>query len=187
MQNPRLAHRYAKSLMDIAVEQNAVEPIYQDMMGLQKLFAENRELVTLMHSPIIPADKKQAVMQQILGGKVNPVTEKFIVLLTNKSREYFLPEIVKTFIKQYKELNQISTVHLTTAHELDAAAKENLVASITSQLGGKKLDLITKVDASLIGGFVLESNNNLFDASIARDLKDIQKQFMQNIYVPSLK
>ena len=187
MRNPRLANRYAKSLMDIAVEQNAVEPIYNDMLGLQKLFAENRELVTLMHSPIIPADKKQAVMNQIIGGKVNPITEKFIVLLTTKAREYFLPEIATTFISQYKTLNQINTVQLTTAHELDAAAKESLIASITSQFNGKKLDLITKVDESLIGGFVLESNNNLFDASIARDLKDIQKQFLQNIYVPSLK
>jgi F-type H+-transporting ATPase subunit delta len=187
MRNPRLSGRYAKSLMDIAVEQNAVESIYQDMLGLQKLFAESKELVSVMHSPIIPADKKQAIVKAIIGGKANPITEQFITLLTTKAREYFLPEIATTFIAQYKELNQINTVQLTTAHELDEATKASLIASISAQLQGKKLDLITKVDEKLIGGFVLESNNNLFDASIAKDLKDIQKQFLQNIYIPSLR
>jgi F-type H+-transporting ATPase subunit delta len=187
MRNPRLSGRYAKSLMDIAVEQNAVESIYEDMLGLQKLFAENRELVSVMHSPVIPADKKQNIVKAIIGGKANPITEKFITLLTSKAREYFLPEIATTFIAQYKELNKINTVHLTTAHELDENVKANLIASITAKLEGKKLDLITKVDEKLIGGFVLESNNNLFDASVARDLKDIQKQFLENIYVPSLR
>jgi F-type H+-transporting ATPase subunit delta len=47
--------------------------------------------------------------------------------------------------------------------------------------------LKTKVDNDLIGGFVLEANNNLFDASISRDLKDIKKQFLQNLYIPDIR
>ncbi len=35
MQNPRLAARYAKSLMDIAIEQNSLDAMYTDMLGLQ--------------------------------------------------------------------------------------------------------------------------------------------------------
>jgi F-type H+-transporting ATPase subunit delta len=187
MLNSRLAGRYAKSLMDIAVEQKTVEPIYQDMLGLQKIFNENRDLIALVQSPIIATDKKQSIFKAIFGGKINTITEQFINLIADKKREYFLPEIVKSFIAQYKEANHINTVSLTTAHELDEATKALILKNITEQLKGKTIDLHHKVDESLIGGFVLESNNNLFDASIARDLKDIQKQFLQNIYVPSLK
>ncbi|MFM2191893.1 MAG: synthase subunit delta, partial [Bacteroidota bacterium] len=75
MQNPRLASRYAKSLMDIAVEQNAVEPIYQDMLSMQQIFDGNRDLVAMVHSPIITTDKKQSIFKSIVGGKVNTITE----------------------------------------------------------------------------------------------------------------
>jgi F-type H+-transporting ATPase subunit delta len=187
MKNPRLANRYAKSLMDIAAEQNAVDPIYQDMLAIQHIFANNRDLVALVHSPIIAADKKQSIFKSILGGKINQVTEQFINLVITKKREYFLPEVVTSFIAQYKDANNINTVHLTTAHELDENTKNLILKSITEQLKGKTIDLKHKVDESLIGGFVLESNNNLFDASVARDLRDIQKQFLENIYIPSLK
>jgi F-type H+-transporting ATPase subunit delta len=187
MQNPRLAERYAKSLMDIAQEQNVVASIYEDMCSLQAMFASSKDLTSLVNSPIIKADKKQAIFSALLHGKVNPITEKFIVLITNKTREQFLPEITNSFIQQYKNLNQINTVKLTTATALDENTKQTILAKISEQLQGKKIDLQTSVDESIIGGFLLESNNTLFDASIARDLKDIHKQFMQNIYIPSLK
>jgi len=187
MQNPRLASRYAKSLMDIAVEQNAVEPIYQDMLSMQQIFDGNRDLVAMVHSPIITTDKKQSIFKSIVGGKVNTITEQFINLICDKKREYFLPEIVTSFIAQYKVSHQINTVKLTTAHPLDENTKATILANIQHQLVGKIIDLQINIDEKLIGGFVLESNNTLFDASIARDLKDIQKQFLQNIYVPALR
>ncbi|MEY3055838.1 MAG: synthase subunit delta, partial [Bacteroidota bacterium] len=48
------------------------------------------------------------------------------------------------------------------------------------------IELTTKTDESLIGGFVLEFNNNLVDASIARDLKDIKKQFLNNEFISKI-
>jgi F-type H+-transporting ATPase subunit delta len=187
MQNPRLAERYAKSLMDIATEQNAVEPIYTDMLGLQAMFAGSRELTNLANSPIIKADKKQEIFSALFSGKVNPITEKFISLITAKAREQFLPQIATSFVTQYKKINQIQTVKLTTAEPMTEEMKASILAKISEQMKGSKIDLQTSVDESLIGGFLLESNHKLFDASIARDLKDIQKQFLQNIYIPSLK
>jgi F-type H+-transporting ATPase subunit delta len=186
MQNPRLAARYAKSLMDIAKEQQAVEAVYADALSMHNMFAGSAELVSLVKSPIIKADAKQNVFKALIGGKANIVTEQFTHLVIGKGREYFLPEVMESFIALYKVDNNITTVTLTTAHALDAATQANLLEKISAQLQGKKIDLINKVDESLIGGFVLESNNNLFDASIARDLKDIKKQFMDNAYIPKM-
>jgi F-type H+-transporting ATPase subunit delta len=186
MQNPRLAARYAKSLMDIAKEQNAVEAVYNDVQGMHNMFASSADLVNLVKSPIIKADAKQKVFNTLIGGKVNVVTEQFMHLVIGKGREYFLPEVMESFIALYKIDNDITTVTLTTAHALDAATQANLLEKISAQLQGKKIDLKNKVNESLIGGFVLESNNNLFDASIARDLKDIKKQFLENTYVPKM-
>jgi F-type H+-transporting ATPase subunit delta len=187
MQNPRLASRYAKSLIDLSIEQNSVDAIYQDMLGLKDLFLQNTDVVSLVKSPVVKADKKQSIFKAILGEQVNPLTIAYINLLTNKGREYFFPEIVNAFIAQYKELKNITTVTLTTATPLDPAIQDSILSKITSELKGKTIDLQTVVDEKLIGGFVLESNNNMFDASIARDLKDIQKQFAQNVYVNQIR
>ena len=66
------------------------------------------------------------------------------------------------------------------------ADKYNFTAELPTQITSV-LELESKVDPSLIGGFVLEFDNNLVDASVVRDLRDIKKQFQQNLYVPQMK
>jgi F-type H+-transporting ATPase subunit delta len=77
-------------------------------------------------------------------------------------------------------------VKITTAVPVDAATLDVIKKKV--QAGSdKKIDLESAVNANLIGGFVLESDGNLFDASVLRDLNDIKKQFTQNIYVAAIK
>jgi F-type H+-transporting ATPase subunit delta len=78
MLNPRLAARYAKSLMDISIEQNKLDAIYNDMVGLKSVFSESRDFVMLMKSPIVKADAKYAVVKSITTGKIDAITEGFI-------------------------------------------------------------------------------------------------------------
>jgi F-type H+-transporting ATPase subunit delta len=187
MQNPRLAGRYAKSLIDLAQEQNALDVINADMLGLQNMCNSSAELVALIKSPIVKADKKQAIFTQLLDGKVHATTFAFIKLLTTKGRESNLDEIIDSFVRQYKEINNIVTVKLITASPLEANVQSLILENITKQLPNSKIDLQTSVNENLIGGFTIETNNKLVDASIAHDLKIVQKQFMKNIYVPDLR
>jgi F-type H+-transporting ATPase subunit delta len=186
MQNPRLAGRYAKSLMDIAIENGKLDTMYNDMLGLDAVCNDSKDFVSMMKSPIVTASTKQNVVKAIMEGKVDDVTFKFINLIINKGREFFLPEIISTFISQYKKHNNINEVLLTTSEQMDEEMKNTLIQSIQKQFTGT-IDLKTKVDSSLIGGFILEANNNLFDASILRDLNDIKKQFLTNVYVPDIR
>ena len=186
MQNPRLAARYAKSLMDIAIENGKLDTMYNDMLGLDAACNDSKDFVSMMKSPIVTASTKQNVVKAIAEGKVDDITFKFINLIINKGREFFLPEIISTFISQYKKHNNINEVLLTTSEPMDEEMKNTLIQSIQKQFTGT-IDLKTKVDSSLIGGFILEANNNLFDASILRDLNDIKKQFLTNVYVPDIR
>ena len=186
MQNPRLAARYAKSLMDIAIENSKLDTMYNDMLGLDAICNDSKDFVSMMKSPIVTASTKQNVIKAIIEGKVDDITFKFIQLIIVKGREFFLPEIISTFISQYKKHNNINEVLLTTSEPMDEEMKTKLVQSIQKQFIGT-IDLKTKVDSSIIGGFILEANNNLFDASILRDLNDIKKQFLTNIYVPDIR
>jgi F-type H+-transporting ATPase subunit delta len=186
MQNPRLAARYAKSLMDIAIEQKKLDAMYQDMQGIDQLCQQSSDLVAMMKSPIINADLKNKTMKALLETKVDDVTLAFITLVIHKGREFFLPEIVRSFITLYKKYNRINEVSLTTAEPIDETVKANLLAKIQQQFPDMTIELSMHTDPSLIGGFLLESNNTLFDASIVRDLNDIKKQFLKNEYIPVL-
>ena len=90
-------------------------------------------------------------------------------------------------MEQYNIKNGIVKVKITTAAPISEETKNNIVASIKKSGIDKKLELETAINESLIGGFVLESEGNLVDASILRDLKDISKNFLNNDYIHKIR
>jgi F-type H+-transporting ATPase subunit delta len=187
MPNPRLAGRYAKSLIDLAIEKNQLETVYADMQYLLAVCKQSREFVNLMRSPIISSDKKAAIIKSITSGKISSLTEAFNQLLINKGREADLPEIVSGVIDLYNEIKGIHKVKLTTAVAISEEAKKAIADKVSKEANLGKVELETKVNENLIGGFMLEFNNNLVDASILRDLRDVKKQFSKNTYVKSIR
>lgn len=183
MHNPRLAARYAKALIDIAKEQNQLDAVNADMQLLEAMANQSRDLTTMLRSPIIKADLKGNALNALLQGKVTNITDLFIKLLLNKGREANLPEIAEAYIAQYKALHQVHTVKLTTAFPMDQELTDAITNKIKSEVNNQAVDLVTEVEEDLIGGFVLEVGDKLFDASVRRDLNDIKAQFVKNIYV----
>ncbi len=183
MPNPRLADRYAKSLIDLSIEKDQLEAVYADMKYLQELCKASRELVNLMRSPIVRNDQKNAILLALTKGKISAITTAFNELLVRKGREGDLPEIAVAFVNQYNELKGIHVVVLTAATELSAELKASIVTKIKESQGFKEIELETKVNEELIGGFVLEFDNKLVDTSILMDLKEIKTQFLDNHFV----
>lgn len=187
MQNPRLASRYAKSLIDLAMEQNTLEPTLQDVQLIDATIRSSRELSIMLNSPVIKADKKVGVINAVFGSRLSPLTHSFVKLLTEKGREASLAEITTAFISQYKEMKQISTVKLITAAPVSEQVKESIRQKVAASMPGRTVEMSTEVRQELIGGFVLEMGDRLVDASVRRDLADIRKQFMKNLYVQSIR
>lgn len=183
MPNPRLATRYAKALLDLAVEKGQLEQVYEDMQWVKAVCKSNRDFVNLLRSPIISADVKKKVLEAVTAGKLNELTTAFMRLLITKGRESNLPEISTAFIDAYKVEKNIHTVKLTTATPVTDATKEAILNQVKKSAGFEKIELEEKVDADLIGGFVLQIGDKLVDASIAYDLKTIAKQFENNDFV----
>lgn len=186
MQNPRLASRYAKSLIDLAVEKDQLAAVHSDMLLLKAITRSNADVVALLRSPVIKADKKVKILGAILDGKISAITTAFIRLLSIKGRESVLAEIAVEFEKQYNVLKNITRVKLTSAAPLEAG-QLNMIREKVEASAGRKVEIETVVNPELIGGFVLETGNDLFDASVLRDLKDIKKQFLKNIYVSEIR
>ena len=185
MAGERVAVRYAKSLIDLGKDQGVLEDLHEDMLNLKEAL-KNRDLHLLVKSPIIKANKKIAIFKKLFGDSYNKVTRTFFEIIMKKSRENILPEITTAFIDQYKKLKHISAVKLTTASALgDGVLDEIKNALLQSTDTDEKVEIETVVDPDLIGGFVVELGDKLYDASVAYKLDQIKRRFKGNKYIKS--
>jgi len=183
MQNPRLASRYSKSLLDLAIEQNSLEVTLKDMRTLHDICAMSRDFDAMLRSPVIKGDKKLSVIREVLKNQnISPLTNAFINLLVGKGRELNLAEIAEEFVNQYNKLKNIRTVRLTTATAMNDNIKKGIEAKIASFMPSDTVNLKTSVDESLIGGFVLEVEDQLFDASVKKKLNEVKSRLIDHSY-----
>jgi F-type H+-transporting ATPase subunit delta len=183
MPNPRLAVRYAKALIGLAIEKGQLEQAYADINWLKVVCNQNRDFINFLRSPIIKSDTKKKIIGNITAGKISELTKQFITLLVTKNRESNLPEIISAFIDGYKEYKEIHTVKLTTAAAISETVKDSIIQQVKKSAGFKNVELEEYIKPELIGGFVLQTGDQLIDASIAYDLKVIEKQFDNNDFI----
>ena len=170
-----VASRYAKSLLDLSVEKGQLEAVYADMRQVQSVCEESREFINFLNSPIIKADKKIATIKAIFDGKLNAITSGFLTIVASKRRENVIPEKANEFIEKYRSHKNILTAVVTSANGLDAATKQKALDLVKSQLSGE-VELVEKVNANIIGGFILKIGDKQLDKSVARQLSNLKKQ-----------
>jgi F-type H+-transporting ATPase subunit delta len=187
MPNPRLAYRYAKSVIDLSIEMGVLEKVYADMSWLKSVCKSNRDFVNMVRSPIINADTKKKIVAAIIKSRVTELTSRFISLLISKGRESYLPEIIVAFIASYKVHKNIQIVKLTTAVPVTEEVKNSIINHVKKAGGFEQIELEEKVDPDIVGGFVLQVGDKLVDASIAYDLHQISRQFDKNEFIYKIR
>lgn len=177
----KAASRYAKSLIDLSTEQNALQDMMNDMVLFEQVVNNNSELEAILKNPIVPLDKKAGILNDVFGNKVHQITQSFLKLVVNKGRAGILFEVSKQFIAQYNTIKGIVTAEITSAVALNEATKAEIVALVKREMGANDVVVKEKVDEKLIGGFVLKVGDKQFDASIASGLNKLKKEFAQGI------
>jgi len=186
MSQARISFRYAKSLLDFAIAQNKLDRIYEDILNL-KTACSLREFVLLCKSPIIPSGKKEQIFKAVFENNFDPITFGFFNILLKKGREIYTPEIVSDFLLQYEALNKRTRVTLSTATALDQALIENIKSKLAGASSTREhIDLETKIKPELIGGFVLEYEDQLYDASVSHQLHIMRKALANNDQIKSI-
>ncbi|MEY4382994.1 MAG: hypothetical protein RI995_536 [Bacteroidota bacterium] len=168
-----VANRYAKSLLDLAIEKKAVDAVYKDMVDFAESCDASQDLVLAMKSPIIKHSDKLAILTKLFKKSFNPISFAIFEIITNKNREKVLPAIAKQFISLYAEHKGIQKAEVISASALTADQKKNF-AQIVQKHTGKEVELVEKVDTSLIGGFILRVGDKQIDDSIRRKLNDLK-------------
>lgn len=177
----KAASRYAKSLIDLSTEQNALEELKNDMVLFEQVVDNNSELEAILKNPIVPLDKKTGILEDVFGGKVHKITANFLKLVVNKGRAGILFETAKQFINQYQAIKGIVTAEVTSAIALTDASRTEIVSLVKKELGAKEVVVKEKVNENLIGGFILKVGDKQFDASIASGLSKLKKEFAQGV------
>lgn len=177
----KAAGRYAKSLIDLAIEHQALEAVKEDMVRFEQVVDDNSQLEAILKNPIVPLDKKQGILNGLFGGKVNLITENFFRLIVSKGRSGILFETAKQFISQYQELKGIVNADVTSAIALTDENRKAIVDLVKKSLGANEVVVKEKVDEKLIGGFILKVGDKQFNASIANGLDKLKKEFAQGV------
>jgi F-type H+-transporting ATPase subunit delta len=181
MSETRVASRYAKSLLELAVEKGILEEIHNDMRLFTSILEKNHAFALMLKNPIINQDKKRTILHKIFEGKAHSTTLAFFDIILRKGRENFLPAIAAAFEGMYNQHKGIEKAVITTPFPLtDALRKEfeKKVAKIT----GKKVILAEKVDPSLIGGYILKIGDQQLDDSVNTKLKALSYEFKEDSY-----
>jgi F-type H+-transporting ATPase subunit delta len=171
-----VAIRYAKSLIDLATEQNVLEEVNNDMDFFVRTIKENPQLNAVLANPIIYHDKKVHILDDIFAKKVNALTTAFFKLMVNKSRAEVLYPAAVEFINQYDLKKNITKAAVESATPLSEENKKTIIAEIERSTGGT-VKLSTKVNPLLIGGFVLTVGDKQVDTSISSSLARLKKEF----------
>lgn len=172
MSSEKISIRYAQSIFDLASEKKMLDQVKGDMQLILDSIKGSADLHIAIKSPLIKADKKQAILKAIFGGKISEMTQSFLNVLTVKGREPYTLEVCESFMHLYNQKNNIVPVVLRTA----VAVSDDVKKAIQSSIKGN-VQLETIIDPSLIGGFVVEYDNKMMDSSVARSLENLKQKF----------
>lgn len=182
MKDARVASRYAKSLLDLAIEKGILDEVHQDMIKFGEVCRQNNDFVLMLKNPIINHAKKKAILYALFKDKVTPATLTIFDIITRKNREEFLPDIAEAFEEMYRKQKGISRVTVTTTFPLADDLRKKFKQAVAEQTGNQ-IDLIEKVDPSLIGGFILKIGDKQMDNSVSSKLKSLMFDFSDDSYI----
>jgi F-type H+-transporting ATPase subunit delta len=173
----RIAARYAKTLLEEAKAKDVVEATYKELLELRDLIEDHEELQNFLASPIIAHSKKANALLAIVGDENQGLLPSFLRLICHKGRAPHLSSIIEAFIAQYRALKEITQVSVSSATALDETALQALEKSVRTLKGVRKhVEWEHTVDPDLIGGFVIQFDDKIYDTSVAHQLNRLRKK-----------
>jgi F-type H+-transporting ATPase subunit delta len=175
MAHLRVARRYAKALLEAAIESNQIQAVENDVESLSTAVKGSKEFVNFLKSPIIKCGRKRTILAALFKSNISPMTNSFLQLLLDKGRESALPEILDQFSILRDEGLGIMTAKVVVAEKLTAGQTDSIRKRLTS-LTNKEIKINMTTDAAIIGGVVARIGDTVYDGSIAHQLDQLRQR-----------
>lgn len=178
MSGNRAAIRYAKALLEEASTNQ--QALLDDMNDVYNTIQNNKELGLMLKNPIIKANDKKVILHEVFKNQ-SQLTHSLIDVLVENKRTALLNQIATSVISLYNKQNGIQTAEVITAIPLTKELEKKVHDKVTEITGSTQVSLTNKIDASIIGGFVLRVGDFQYNASIANNLATIKREFSKSI------
>ncbi|MBD1888211.1 F0F1 ATP synthase subunit delta [Coleofasciculus sp. FACHB-712] len=173
MVSGEIVEPYAEALMSLAQSQNQTERFGEDVRSLLGVLESSEDLQHFLGNPVVSAENKKAVLQQIAGDGLHPYILNFLMLLVERRRILFLEGICKQFQALLRKLNQTVLAEVISAVELSEAQQQAIGEKVKAISGAQQVELDTKLDPDLIGGVIIKVGSQVLDASLRGQLRRI--------------
>ena len=164
---------YAEAFLQVSNDLNQTDEIVSQVKEILSLFRESTELEKALSSPILEKESKKSIIVQLFSEKINPSLLNLLKLLADRQRIGIIIPILERFLELYRENSNIALATVTSAVELSDQQKDLITQKISAIAGTERLELVTKTDSTLIGGFVASVGSKVIDASLASQIRKL--------------
>ena len=167
---------YVAAMFEIASANDAVSAVEDDMFRLARAIESNEQLRAALNDTSLPADRRQNIVEQLLGGKAHNVTVQLVSLLVGTGHISFLPQVADALVKRASSSKQMEVAEVRSAVALTDAQKTRLAEAL-GKVAGKPVNLKVVVDPSVIGGLVATIGDEVIDDTVRTRLDQVKARF----------
>ena len=182
MSTLRASNRYAKALLDLARERQALDVIKANSDTLLAVLKESRDFRVFLKSPVIKPEQKLKTLETAFSAQLDTLMNLFLALLVKHGREAHLEDVLEKYTSLYLAEKKVVRARVASASPLTNDQASQLLGLLkTAEASDVQLEQV--VDESLIGGFVLRVADQQVDASVASSLAKLEREFEKNLYI----
>ena len=173
-----LAERYAGALVDVALANNQADQVKQELASFAALVNESPELRAFLANPAIARTSKHAAIEQLVARMgASRTLRNYLFVIVDQRRAGMLLEIEQAFSRLLDARQGITQAAVTSASELSAQERAELVA-VLEKLSGEKVQAQFKTDSALIAGAVVRIGSTIYDGSVRTQLERLRAKMI---------
>jgi len=165
---------YAKALLDVIDAEGDADRLSDELVRVAQAFTESEELRGALSNMLLPFEKKQAIVSDLIGSRASAVTVSLVNMLVGVNRIKDFTPITQRMMAMAAEAEGHVVAEVKSAIELDAATRERLIARL-NEVTGKAVKLNVVIDPSVVGGLVAQVEDTLFDGSVRSRLLELRE------------
>ncbi|MCA0199667.1 MAG: F0F1 ATP synthase subunit delta [Proteobacteria bacterium] len=166
--------RYASALYDLADEKGALDAVAADLANLQKMIDESDDFRRFIKSPILSrADQSKGINAIVEKAQLSPITKKFLGLVAQNRRLFALQGMIRGYREILAERRGQAAAEVTSAAPLSDSQRMSLVDQLKKSVG-RNVDIVAKVDPSILGGLIVRVGSRMVDSSLRSKLQRLK-------------
>lgn len=178
MRDTRVSRRYALALFKVAIKSDNLEIIAIDIQQIRSFTGKDKNFMNFLEAPQIPGEQKMKILRDTFTTRLAPRLLLFLELLLRKHRINLLPHIADEFERLVEEHRGVIKTKVLTAVHIGDDIKNSLKEKLEAY-SGKKIEIIHKIDTSIIGGIIIFLHNRVIDRSIRHQIDALRQNLLK--------